>query len=184
MRLIDAVNMILPKLGEHAVTSLDVRHPTIAVILPEVENELRKLLACGWWFNEFNYTVYPDSEGGAVLGTDCIAFTAKCAGEAVQRGMRLYNPITLSYTFSAPIEGRVRQYVDFEEIPEHAAQFVFYSALVNAYTSDIGLTQELQVWQTHAAKAYSDLVAENLRQRKYNTKSSPKFAKLRRAMRG
>ena len=67
MKLLDAVNLILPKLGEHRVTSVDNKHPTLAIILPEIENELKKLLARGWWFNEFDYKAYPDSEGAGAL---------------------------------------------------------------------------------------------------------------------
>ena len=32
MKLLDAVNLILPKLGEHPVTSLTIKHPTLAIV--------------------------------------------------------------------------------------------------------------------------------------------------------
>ena len=184
MFLLDAVNLILPKLGEHRVTRLDIKHPTIAVILPEVENELRKLLMRGWWFNEFDYTAYPDPEGGIALGTDTLTFTPVYADVAVQRGARLFNPVTLSYTFTEPVKGRARMYVPFDELPESAAQTVYYSGLNNAFITDIGMTQEVQIWGAQAATAYSDLLAEHLRQKKYNTKQSRQFRRLACALRG
>lgn len=184
MKLLDAVNLILPKLGEHRVTNLTQKHPTLAVILPEVENELRKLLARGWWFNEFEYTAHPNSEGFIVLGTETITFTPNDVDVAVQRGQELYNPITLSYKFAEPVKGQVRQYIEFDSVPEACAQHVFYSALVSIYVTDIGYTQEVQLWQVQAAQSYSDLLAEHLRQRKYSTRRSSKWANLRRALRG
>jgi hypothetical protein len=184
MLLLDAVNLILPKLGEHRVTRLDIKHPTLAVILPEVENELRKLLSRGWWFNEFDYTAYPDSEKHIALGIDTISFTALYADTAVQRGNKLFNPVTLSYDFDEPVKGRARMYVPFDELPESAAQTVYYSGLTNAYITDIGLTQEVQTWGAQAAASYSDLLSEHLRQKKYNTRQSRKFRKLVCALRG
>lgn len=184
MKLLDAVNLILPKLGEHRVSKLNTKHPTLAVILPEVENELVQLLSKGWWFNEFDTSLYPDSEGGITLGTEVITFTPDYADVAVQRGNKLFNPITLNYIFELPIPGRIRQHVEFDSLPESAAQFVYYTGLVNSYITDIGLTNEVQAWSSKAQAAWSDLMAEHLRQRKYSTKQSRKFRRLYRALRG
>lgn len=182
MTLLEAVNLILPKLGEHGVTRLDMKHPTLAIILPEVDNELNKLLAKGWWFNEFDYTAHPDPEGGIALGLDVLSFVPEEVNVAVQRGLALYNPVTLSYVFTAPVKGRVRQKVAFDDLPESAKQSVYYTALVNAFITDIGLTNEVQQWQAQAYASYSDLTAEHLRQKKYSTRGSRKWANLRRAL--
>lgn len=184
MQLLEAVNLILPKLGEHRVTRLDVKHPALAIILPEIENELKQLLMKGWWFNEFNATLYPDPEGAIAVGTEALSFTSYIPESAVQRGGRLYNPSTLSYVFAAPVQGRIRQYIAFDDLPESAAQFVYHSALVCSYMTDIGLSQEVQAWSAKAAAAYSDLLAEHLRQKNYSTKSTAKWQRLRSAMRG
>ena len=184
MKLLDAVNLILPKLGEHRVTSIDNKHPTLAIILPEIENELKKLLARGWWFNEFDYKAYPDSEGAIVLGTNTLEFTPKYPNTAVARGLSLYNPVTLSYVFDRYVEGRVREYVDFEQIPESAAQSVLYNALVSSYATDIGMTNEVLLWQMAASQAYSDLLAEHLRQKKHTTKNSRRWKNFICALRG
>lgn len=184
MKLLDAVNLILPKLGEHRVTRLDVKHPTLAIILPEVENEIRRLLSRGWWFNEFDSTLYPSNEGLIFLGTDTLTFTPDCTNTAVQRGTQLYNPVTLSYVFEQPVPGRVRQYVAFDDLPESAGQAVYFSALVSCYITDIGMAQEVQAWGVAAQSATSDLLAEHLRQKRFSTKSTRQWARLRRALRG
>ena len=184
MQLLDAVNLVLPKLGEHTVTSLNIKHPTVAILLPEFENELRKLLNRGWWFNEFDYKAYPDSEGEIALGTNVLSFIPDTEDLAVQRGAKLYNPVTLSYVFDSYVSGRIREYVEFAQIPESAATAVMYSALVSAYCTDIGLTNEVQVWQSEAGLAYSNLLAEHLRQRKHSTKKTRQWGHFINALRG
>lgn len=184
MLLLDAVNYMMPKLGEHEVTSVEARHPTVALILPEIEDVLRIVLGKGWWFNEFNTTLFPDSEQEINLGVDVINVVPYADGIAVQRGRRMYNPITFSYKFESPLDVRIRQYVPFEEVPEPAAVWVRNQALTNVYTSDLGVTPDLQVWATMVEKAASDLLAEHLRNKKYTTRNSRPFRRLRNAIKG
>lgn len=182
MKLLDAVNLVLPKLGERAVTSLEVKHPTLAIVLPIVEARLRITLNRGWWFNEYPYTVPLTTENEANLGTDTLRFLPDAPDTAVQRGLRLFNPVTLMYTFAAPIKGVVTQYVAFDDLPESAATYVFYAALSEAYATDLGITQELQLWQSLAASSWSDMLAEHLRNKRYSTKRSGKWRNMIRAM--
>lgn len=183
MKLLDAVNLVMPKLGERPVTSLEQKHPTLAVLLPIMEQTLQNTLQRGWWFNEFAYTAYPSGTGEIDIGTDCLSFVPECAGAAVVRGQRLYNPQTLSYVFDAPVKGKVIQMLLFDDLPESAATYVLYSSAIEAYATDLGVTQELQVWQTLASRAWSDLLAEHLRQRQFSTRRSRRWRELISAMR-
>jgi len=184
MELLDAVNLVLPKLGERAVTSLTVRHPTLAILLPIIEQTQRNVLRRGWWFNEFVYTAYPAVNGEIDIGINTLSFVPDMPDTAVVRGQRLYNPVTLSYVFTESVPGRVIHYVEFNELPESAAQYVFNSALVDAYATDLGVTQELSVWQSLAGMSWSDLLSEHLRQRKHTTRNSRRWQQLIRSMQG
>jgi hypothetical protein len=182
MKLLDAVNLMLPKLGEHPVTSLTVRHPTLAIILPEVENELKTTLLKGWWFNQYDYTAMPDSQGFITLGSDCLSFVPDRVDAAV-RGVRLFNPTTLDYVWTASVKGRITQNVAFEDLPESAAQYVWYNALCSVFVTDIGMANDVQTWMSRASAAYSMLHTEHLRNKKYTTMKSVRFQRLRCAMR-
>lgn len=182
MKLLDAVNLMLPKLGEHPVTSLTVRHPTLAIILPEVENVLTTVLLQGWWFNTSDYTAYPDSEKKITLGIDTLSFVPERYPAAL-RGLALYNRTTLTYDWDTPVKGMLVQKIEFDLLPESVAQFVWYTALVNTYITDIGLTQDVQAWQGRATEAHTQVLAEHLRNQKYSTTGSVRFKRLRRAMR-
>jgi len=183
MELILAVNRILPALGEHPVTSLNTKHPTLAILLPKIQNKLEDLTMMGWWFNTFKTTLYPDSEGGVALPTDTLSFVPMF-DNAVQRGSALYNGDTQSYIWTAPIEGTIITRIPFDELPESMASYVFYSALVVAYVTDIGMENEVQLWQTEAAQAERRVMSEHLRNRKYTTQRSPRYQRIRHAMRG
>lgn len=184
MQLLSAVNLVLPKLGERAVTSLDVRHPTLAVLLPIIDQTQRNVLRRGWWFNEFNYKAYPSVSGEIDVGSDTLSFIPIESDTAVVRGTRLYNPETLSYVFDSYVEGKVIQNIEFDELPDSAASYIFYASLVEAYATDLGVTQELSVWQSLAGMAWSDLLAEHLRQRKHSTRKSRRWRQLIYALRG
>lgn len=182
MKLLEAVNLTMPKLGERAVTSLSVKHPTLAVLLPIIEQTRRTTLNRGWWFNKYDTKLYPDTEGKIAVGTDTLSFVPKIPGTAIVRGRELFNPVTLTNVFTEPVEGVLTQDVEFDLLPESAANYVLYSALVDAYTTDLGVSQELSIWQTRAGSGWSDMLAEHLRQTKPNTRDNRAWRKLKRAM--
>lgn len=182
MKLLDAVNLILPKLGEHPVTNLDTKHPTLAILLPIVENELRTKLLKGWWFNSYDNTLYPNIEGTIDVGQDTLSFVPHGDVNAAVRGTKLFNTDTASFVWTTPVTGCIRSYVEFDDLPEVIAQHVFSSALVNAYATDIGLTDVVKLWQATANDSYSDLLAEHLRHQKHSTRNSRRWRNLRNAM--
>lgn len=184
MRLIDAVNMIMPKLGERAVTSLDVRHPTLAILLPIIEQTKVEVLGRGWWFNRYAYTAHPNDAGEIVLGTETLRFLPDATDTAVVRGNRLYNPQTLMYKFNAPVRGMLTENVLFDDLPNTAADYVFYASLVDAYATDLGVSQDIGVWQQKAGSAWSELLAEHLQQRRHNTRKTKAWSKFQAALRG
>lgn len=188
MDLLKAVNEILPKLGEHPVTSLDSRSPTLGVILPQIDSEIALLLQPGWWFNKAtDVDLYPNSEGELDVPDDTLSFVPnRDMPDIVQRGEQFYNGQTRSYLFpvGVPIRGTLIQTMTFDLLPESAARFVLFSALITIYATDIGLEQVVQLWQSYAQNAQSNMEQEHLRHRRYNIRESRQYQKLRRAMRG
>lgn len=186
MQLLRAINEILPKLGERPVTSLEAKSPTLAVILPQIEFELDLCVAPGWWFNTaYNVDIFPDSEGNLMVPEDTISFiTNRDQKDVVVRGDRFYRLHDRSYKFTEKVTGTLIQRVPFEELPENAARFVMYSALVTIYATDIGLEQVVQLWSAAATSAKALMEQEHLRHRGYSVKQNPRYRKLRAAMRG
>ena len=184
MQLITAVNLIMPKLGERPVTSVDSKHPTLAIILPVLEHQMREILMRGWWFNTGDITLYPDSEGYIETPTACLSFLPYGSDNIVVRGERMYDMTNRTYTFASKITGRYIEAVEFEDLPESVANYIWYSTLVQAYLTDIGLEQIVEQWSNEAQSAEAVATAEHLRNMKYSTRKSPRFLRLRRHMRG
>lgn len=188
MQLLTAVNAILPKLGEHPVTSLESRNPTLGVILPQIDLEIDSILMRGYWFNTFEgVELFPNSEGEIDVPEGTLSWISnRDQTMLVQRGERFYNMQTRSYVFpvGTKIKGTLRQRMGFEDLPESAAQFVLYSALVTIYITDLGLEAVVQQWATYASSALATMDREHLLQKKYTVKQSRRYSNLRRAMRG
>lgn len=184
MRLLDAINMVLPRLGERPVTSTEVKHPTLAVLLPIFDRVRKQLLMQGWWFNTYRYTAYPNSDGVIDIGANTLKFIPDPEYPAVVRGQQLYNTKTLTYRFNRPVSGVVVHDLIFEVLPEAAANYVLNTASIEATSTDIGVTQELQVWQAMANEAYNQLMQEHLQQSRYSTKNTKTWKKIQRALRG
>ena len=187
MDLLRAINLILPALGEHPVTSVDAKHPTVSLIISNVYNQLNDVLLRGWWFNVYDSTLYPDPEGEVALPLNTLAVLPLDPGcPGIQRNGLLYNKKDLSFKW--PVEQgipvRLKMRLEFEELPEAAAQYVMYNALVSTYLSDIGLEQIVQEWQRSAVLALNTMEAEHLRNQRHSTAKSPRFRRLRRAMGG
>lgn len=173
----------MPILGERPVTSLDAKHPTLALLLPKLDTKLEDILIAGWWFNSFSTTLYTNTGGEIELPLDTLSFVPSFV-HAVVRGPKLYNPDTMSYTFSSAVPGELIQRVPFEQLPETAAAAVWYAALVDAYITDIGMEQNVQKWAQEEAQARSRMEAEHLRHRKFSTYNNPRFQRVRDSLRG
>ncbi len=184
MKLLTAINNILPKLGEHTVTRVDARHPTLAIILPIIEQCLVETLQRGWWFNKANVTLYPDSAGEIALPINCMSFLPDREFVGSVRGSRLYNNSALSFVWPKPVRGEMRERVEFEDLPETVATYVFYYALCTAYLTDIGLEAVVEQWKEMADSAEEQATHEHLRNARYSTQKSRRWGRLRSSMRG
>lgn len=184
MQLLTAVNEVLPKLGEHPVTSVAAKSPTLAVVIPQIEATTRNLLTVGWWFNTTETTFYPDSQNFVDTPERLLKFIPEPGVTAVVRGERFYDVVNQTFKFKAPFKGRITALVDFEELPESVAQKVLYDSLVIIYATDIGLENVIRVWQEMANNATAAMEAEHLQNMRYTTRQSRRYQNLRRAMRG
>ncbi len=162
MDLLVAVNGILPVLGEHPVTSLTVKHPTLAVLVPLIASRIRTVSTTGLWFNTSDTTLYPDSEGLIAMPSNTLSFLPD----------------------TAPVVGRLAVLLPFEELPESAAAYVWYTALVDMYVTDIGMESNVRHWEERAAEAALMFQREHLRAVKYTTRRSPRYQRILSAMRG
>lgn len=183
MELLTAVNLILPAMGEHPVTRIDIKHPTLAVIIPVIQSRLDTTLMRGWWFNEFRHTLYPDSEGGIAIPDGTLAFIPDDGYAGTVRQKKLFNAETMNFLWTKPVPGVLQLRLDFEDLPESVATYVFYNALVQIYLVDIGLEAVVSEWKQIAKEAEFLATGEHLRNMRHTTRKSKRYGRLRSAMR-
>jgi hypothetical protein len=183
MQLLTAINGIMPVLGEHTVTSVQSKNPALAVILPNIDMEIDNISNSGLWFNTFDTTYYPDSENNITLGSEVLSVVPRNPRvNCIQRGTRLMDADTQDFLWYSPVEARITTRVAFDELPESVAKYVFYTSLVAAYATDIGLEGSIQLWQQKAGAAMTDVTREHLRNRRHSIVKSRRYAHLRSVM--
>lgn len=182
MELLDAVNLILPILGEHPVTSVTTKHPTLGILLPKMHLKRREILLMGLWFNQYETKLYPDGEGNITVPARTLTFLPSNAN-AVVRGKLLMNTDDHTYKWAVPIVGDITEDVPFNELPESAAHAVLYGSVVAAYVTDIGMESNVQMWQQEAGAALVRLNTEHLRNKRYSTRKTRQYHNIRKAMR-
>lgn len=187
MKLLKAINTILPRLGEHTVTSVDAKHPTVAIILNAIATALDTVLLEDWWFNSYETELLPDSEGHIVIGDDILKVRlTDSPGIVTRREGRLYSMATRTYKW--PVGQAVRVFIaerlTFENLPESAAQYVMYAGLVEAYLTDVGMEAITQEWSKAASRARQGMTAEHLQNKKYSIRNGGRYQRIRAHMRG
>lgn len=168
MKLLDAVNTVLPYLGEHPVTDTDTAHPTVDLIIKAINRQREAVLAEGWWFNEGTLTLPLSTEGKVSTPTKILSiYGVDCDVEI--NGTELFNLAENSEFFTAPITVEIIKDISFEQLPLYAAHTVLYNAAVEVYTADFGVESSVQMLQSLAENARQKLMQENIRKRKYNS---------------
>lgn len=176
MKLLTAVNNILPHLGENPVTSVDVRHPTVSLILDAIEEAKLNMLTQGWWFNTRDITLYPSSENEIFAPTNVLTFYCTDGQLIDIRGDKMYDLQNGTYTITKKVVGTIMDDLTFEELPTYAALAVQYNAAHSVYTKDFGIEQTVRYLLEQEKNALMMLMQEELRKKKYNSlKSSTAF---------
>lgn len=185
MQLLDAANYVLRTLGERPVSTLDMNHPTLAVVIPELDQQRKSLLLKGWWFNRRPVTLLPGPDGKFKVPDKAIAVVMGGNDLYYALDGYMYDPV--QETFNIPVtklKPIVTFDVEFQALPEVAAQVVQLQAAVSAYCHDIGMENTVQMWQQEATRAHTLLEREHLRNMKYSTRNSTAAMRVITAMRG
>lgn len=184
MNLLDAVNLMLEAVGEHPVSSADIRHPTVSKARKLLTQTRQQLLIQGYWFNTANRTLVPDVSGIIGLPVTILSLRPTTNLQVAVRGERLYNTIDDTYQFTMPIECEIISDMEFEDMPFNARYAVANRAAIQLYGSDIGLDSNVGVYQENAAQAMVSLDAEHVKQRRYSAQNRASWRSLQYARRG
>lgn len=182
MRLLTAVNTILRKLGEIDVPSLDEPYPTLAVVLPALEEARTTVLKEGWWFNTLhNWDATPSPSGEVELPANTLMFYPDDP-KYVFEGQFVVMADNHEPIISRTVRGKLIIDKDFERLPYTAAMAVTYTAAVETYTADIGPDKTSEKLDSTRIEFLMTLSAEHTRSRKQNTTHKRAFQRWKRSL--
>ncbi len=185
MQLLDAVNTVLPYLGEHTITYIEGnKHPSVDLILDAINRHKDTLLSNGWWFNEMTITLPVNTDNMIDVPVDTISAQGLDCYIALD-GERFLNLDKGSRFFDNPITVKIFRDVPFDRLPATAALLVVYNAAIEVYTGDFGADNTLSTLSRLAEQNRVLLNQENLRNRKYNsrTRTMRNFTRFRHVLR-
>lgn len=137
MTELEAVNKILAVAGDSPVQTLDDDYVQAKLARQILTRASRKVQAKGWWFNEEEgVQLLPDVNGLIVLGYNVTkVMVLNDRGSVIQRGNKLYNRETRSFTFKGPVTVDLVLALNWDELPQSAREHIVDVAC-NQYNND------------------------------------------------
>jgi hypothetical protein len=131
---LEAVNTMLSAVGSSPINSLSGSQSADSTVAQNILDEvLREVLSQGWAFNyETKVELAPDSSSQINLSAN-VARIDNTPGynlsyDIVQRGTRLYDRKSHSYTFNETLTCDIIYFLEYEELPEAARRYVMIRA--------------------------------------------------------
>lgn len=181
MILLEAVNAILTKLGENPVDHVDVKHPTVSIVLQHLQSTNKELQVSGWWFNQHTLTLEPDFQGHIFAPEGTIKWLTKKEHTHL-KGKLVVCSNTLKETWDRPLTASIIRNVSFEDLPETFADWVVAEAAVRAYIADYGLEDVVQLWKGEAAAKLQLVWVEHLQNKRHSTIKTGRAMRIYQSM--
>lgn len=178
--LLEAINTLLAAIGSSPVTNTDTPQNADAIIAKNnINRALRDIQTEKWYFNsESDYPLTPDVNGTIHIPNNIINidFTGRL-GEGnrfVIRGKKLYDRLNHTFKIDTQLVADVVLCLEYDEIPESAAQYVIARA-ARRYQEDMLGDPSLRTWTKQDEDiARGKLLDEDLRMRKVSLGVLPK----------
>lgn len=182
MNTLEATNSCLTALGEARVTSTEVRHPTVDLVLSTLTLKKRELLERGWWFNTVDVTMYPSAAGGMEYPVDALSIIGYKGETFIARDGMLFDLDTNSAVFTEAKKMRVTYDLDFSNLPESAAIVIWTRVAQEIYAGDYGVDSAVQRLALSEQNALATLEMLHLRNKRFNTRDRRGFRRITRAL--
>lgn len=184
MTLLDAINTCLSSLGEARVTSTTVRHPTVDLIRNTIAMKKTELLERGWWFNTAQATMYPSPSGEMEAPVNTLSILGYCGEMYITRGGMLFDLDNNTQFFTEPKKMQITYDMDFEDLPECAANVVMQRANRAVYAGDLGIDAAVQNMEQNEFMNFSTLETLHMRNKRYSTRQRRPWRRMQNALRG
>lgn len=184
MTLLDAINTCLSSLGEARVTSTTVRHPTVDLIRSTIDMKKTELLERGWWFNTAQATMYPSVTGEMEYPVGALSTLGYYGEMYVPRDGMLFDLDNNTRFFTEPKSMQITYDVDFEDLPECAANVVMQRANRAVYVGDLGMDNAVANMQQNEIANFATLESLHMRNRRHSTRKRKGWRRMQNALMG
>lgn len=184
MLLLEAVNTCLSAMGEARVTSTTVRHPTVDLINSTLTMKKRQFLERGWWFNTSDVTMYPGTDGKMEFPANALSVLGFDGEILIPRGGMLFDMDNNTDQFTEPKKMRVFYNLDFEDLPECAANVIMYRTMREVYVGDLGSDSTVENMMMNESAELATVEMLHLRNKRYTTRQRPGWIRYKNALRG
>lgn len=154
---LEAVNRVLQMMGEAPVNGLDGQLGLAQQAQDTLLDVSRRVQSEGWSFNtDYERTLQRDNSNEIAVGVNVSRVEVDPYRypntDYVQRGNKMYDRRQGTYTFTADLVANVTYLLSWEELPEHARQYITIKAgrqlqeaiLGSSELGQINLTAELE----------------------------------------
>jgi hypothetical protein len=161
---LDAVNEMLAAISASPIPSLSLPPPDAATALVLLRGTARDLQEAGWTFNtETSVTLLPNTAGEILIPNDVLRIDSEDA-DVVQRGNRLWNRETSSFTFANGIAAELTRLLPWDWLPSVARRYITALAIEKFQAAFPPSPELVQVYQRvllRAERAFQEAEAEN-----------------------
>lgn len=124
-----AINTMMSSIGEAPVNSLDSQRSDVLTAISILEEITREVLSYGWHFNTaINVVMTPETSSGYILVPPGLVRVdtegENSSVDPVINGNRLFNRVTNSFSFNAPIKTTQVYLMEFSDIPEIGKRYI------------------------------------------------------------
>lgn len=160
---LEAVNRVLQMMGEAPVNGLDGQYGLAQQAQTMLDEISRRIQSEGWSFNtDFETTLMRDATTGEItvganvskIVVDPYLYTDV---DVVQRGSRLYDRRSNSYSFDVDLKVDITYILEWEELPEYAREYITTKAgrhLQEAILGSADLTRINMAAEAEARSAF------------------------------
>lgn len=171
---LDAINLMLETIGAAPVNRLTgVQNEDVLIARQILTQVSREVQTEEWDFNsEDDYPFTPDEEGIIHVPDNIIRIVPSNnhatpfwgPTDVVIRGKRLYDRANHTFTFSGPFMADIALFLDFDELPYEAKQYILIRACRKFDVVSSGDTDREKWTAQDELRARADLLAADTRQ--------------------
>jgi hypothetical protein len=179
--LLDAVNYVISQTGAAPVTTVADPLPDAQSALLRINEALTHVQLRGWWFNtDYNVTLTPDAVTSEYLLPNGTLKILSCSQAfLVPRQGKAYDPYNQTYEFTEDAIADLVIRREFVDIPDVAQEAVRFAAAREHVMIELEDDRKAGDIGNLYANAMVELRKEELRHRRHNHISNPRYVRGR-----